>query len=274
MSILSDFEDRLARAVEGAFAGAFRSPVQPAELARALAHAMDDGRTAGVGKVYAPSVYAIELSRDDAGKLGDAFEGVLASELSTFLIDHARKRGYTLAGSPTVRFQVGRDLKLGRFRVGSEMAAGRAAVAATPRAPSPAPVRPPPAPARPASAGTPFAPVPGTDLPKPALFDREAPDEGVGLASVVIGEGGHEIALRGSRLEVGRTAECAIQVEDANVSRRHAALVARDGGWVLEDLESTNGTWLGGKQVKHAVLSDGDVITVGATRLLFRSGRG
>ena len=34
MSILSDFEDRMGRAVEGMFAGVFRSPVQPAELAR------------------------------------------------------------------------------------------------------------------------------------------------------------------------------------------------------------------------------------------------
>ena len=47
MSILSDFEDRVASAVEGLFAGAFRSPVQPAELAKALAKAMDDERMVG-----------------------------------------------------------------------------------------------------------------------------------------------------------------------------------------------------------------------------------
>ena len=53
MSIMSDFEDRLSRTVEGLFAGAFRSPVQPAELAKALSRAMDDGRRVGAGKVYA-----------------------------------------------------------------------------------------------------------------------------------------------------------------------------------------------------------------------------
>ena len=44
MGILSDFEDRIAAGIEGLFAGAFRSPVQPVELARALTRAADDGR--------------------------------------------------------------------------------------------------------------------------------------------------------------------------------------------------------------------------------------
>ena len=49
MSILSDFEDSLARGVEGMFAGAFRSPVQPAEVAKALAKTMDSSRLASLG---------------------------------------------------------------------------------------------------------------------------------------------------------------------------------------------------------------------------------
>ena len=283
MSILSDFEDRLARAVEGAFAGAFRSPVQPAELARALAHAMDDGRSAGVGKVYAPSVYTIELSGEDADKFGDAFEGVLAAELSTFLIDHARKRGYTLAGSPSIRFAVGRGLRLGRFRVGSEMASS------SPPVPTPRPPAPGPAPAAPPvrPAARPFVPAPGTSLPTPAPVPApgapaaqgtsgrpEAAAVPVRPASIAIGDNGHEVVLRDPRTEIGRTAECPIQVEDANVSRHHAAIVAAGDGWAIEDLGSTNGTWIRGEKVESAPLADGDVITVGATRLVFRSGRG
>ena len=62
MSVLSDFEDSVSRAVEGMFAGVFRSPVQPAELAKALARAMDRNRRVGVGKVYAPNVYTVLLS--------------------------------------------------------------------------------------------------------------------------------------------------------------------------------------------------------------------
>ena len=70
MGILSDFEDRIAAGIEGLFAGAFRSPVQPVELARALARAADDGRALGVGTVYAPTAYVVALSPEDADKLG------------------------------------------------------------------------------------------------------------------------------------------------------------------------------------------------------------
>ena len=58
------------------------------------------------------------------------------------------------------------------------------------------------------------------------------------------------------------------------MSRHHAAFVTTTRGWAVEDLGSTNGTYVNGEQVPRAVLSDGDVVTVGATRLVFHSGRG
>ncbi len=74
MSILTDFEDRVGGALEGMFAGVFRSPVQPVEIAKALAKAMDEGRTVGVGKVYAPVAYTVALSPQDAAKFGAVHE--------------------------------------------------------------------------------------------------------------------------------------------------------------------------------------------------------
>lgn len=71
MSLLSDFEDRVGGAIEGLFAGAFRSPVQPAEIAKALARAMDDRRQVGVGSVYAPTRFMVQISPDDADEFGD-----------------------------------------------------------------------------------------------------------------------------------------------------------------------------------------------------------
>jgi hypothetical protein len=348
MGILSDFEDRLARAVEGAFAGAFRSPVQPAELARALAHAMDDGRVVGVGKVYAPSSYTIELSPDDARTLGQTFEGVLASELETYLLDHARKRDYTLANAPAIEFDTARDLRIGRFRIGTEMASAPegpeaeaagdkvGAAAGLPRAssseePVVMPVAQvvaagtqtseaadaPPAsgkvsprvPAAEHAAQAQAAPEPAAAPEGPALFDREAPEPAAPeaepsattptpsggtaaaaaavaatsasapalaprtLATVTVGENGHDVALQGERLVAGRLAECAITLEDRNVSRRHTAFVAVPGGWAVEDLDSTNGTWVNGQRAQRQTLSDGDVVTIGATRLIYHAGR-
>jgi hypothetical protein len=306
MGILSDFEDRLARAVEGAFAGAFRSPVQPAELARALSHAMDDGKVAGVGKVYAPSSFTVELSGEDARKLGQTFEGVLSKELSTYLLDHARKRDYSLAAGPTVEFATSRALKLGRFRIAANMAvppegpeAGAADATVTPQRPAAAkPSEPTPVAvdagadigAEPAS--QPAAPPAAEPTPEPARVPEnieaaaaaasavaaahepaEAPAGPPKLATVTVGEDGHDVALHGDRVEVGRLSDCGIQLDDHNVSRRHAALVATAGGWAVEDLGSTNGTFLNGTRTQRAVLADGDTVTVGATRLAYHAGR-
>ena len=56
-------------------------------------------------------------------------------------------------------------------------------------------------------------------------------------------------ALEGTRMVLGRSKDSDIQVEDANVSRRHAELRREGGSWWLADLDSTNGTELNGKRV-------------------------
>jgi hypothetical protein len=235
MSILSDFEDRVGGALEGVFAGVFRSPVQPVELARALAKAMDDGRSVGVGKVYAPLGYTVALSAEDSDKFG-SFTTTLAGELATFLTDHAREHGYHLTGKPQVAFVVHDDLRLGRFRVSAELAA--------PELASPAPFET--APEREESAG------PVSDL-----------------ATVTVGENGHDVGLSGETVIVGRLATAGIRLADSNVSREHAAFVRDGDGWAIEDLGSTNGTSLGGQPVSRVRLHDGDVIEIGLTRLTY-----
>jgi pilus assembly protein CpaF len=50
---------------------------------------------------------------------------------------------------------------------------------------------------------------------------------------------------------------------DATVSRRHARLVFRDGGWIIQDLASTNGTRLNGQAVGRACLRPGDQLLLG-----------
>ena len=58
-------------------------------------------------------------------------------------------------------------------------------------------------------------------------------------------------------------------LDDTLASRRHAQVVGRGGGWVLEDLDSTNGTLVNGRRQRRAVLADGDVIRIGGTTLRF-----
>lgn len=247
MSIITDFEDRVGGALEGVFAGMFRSPVQPVEIARALAKAMDDGRTIGVGKVYAPLGYTVALSPDDDENFG-AFTATLAGELATYLTDHARERGYHLTSAPHVEFIVHDDLRLGRFRVSAELAAPEYA------SPTPAP-----APEHAPAAVAPLEPAAVTAPSAPAL------------ATVTVGERGHDVALRGSSVVVGRLSTSGIRLADSNVSREHAAFVSDGDGWAIEDLASTNGTLLNGAPVSRARLEDGDVIEIGLTRLVYHA---
>src|SRR6266536_1125370 len=62
MGLLRDFERRLEGAVEGLFARAFRSGVQPVELGKRLVRAVEDSRQVGVSRVYVDNLYSIELS--------------------------------------------------------------------------------------------------------------------------------------------------------------------------------------------------------------------
>jgi hypothetical protein len=68
-------------------------------------------------------------------------------------------------------------------------------------------------------------------------------------------------------LIVGRGSRCDIGLTDTTVSRRHARLVWRDGGWVLQDLGSKNGTYLNGRRVGRCQLRPGDRLALGQALL-------
>lgn len=255
MTILSDFEDRVTRAVEGVFAGVFRSPVQPAEMARACAKEMDRRRKLGVGKVYAPTMYSVLLSHEDGEQLG-GFSDTLAGELETYLVSYAAERSYELAARPHVRFLIDEDLKLGRFEVIGELLSPEEIAEE---------VGPPP------GDDTYFHPdaEPAGEPPAP-----ESPSGSSAIPTVTVPGVEHDIALAGERMVIGRLKACDICLPDANASREHAALEREGMGWAAVDLGSTNGTLVNGEKIDRVRLLDGDVITVGITELVYHEPRG
>jgi hypothetical protein len=68
-------------------------------------------------------------------------------------------------------------------------------------------------------------------------------------------------------LLIGRHPSCDVLLAGQSVSRRHAALRFRDGRWIVQDLESRNGTRVNGERVQRCELRPGDVLTVGGNRL-------
>jgi pSer/pThr/pTyr-binding forkhead associated (FHA) protein len=81
---------------------------------------------------------------------------------------------------------------------------------------------------------------------------------------------GRRLVLGQRGATLGRSRECDIVVEDANVSRRHAELRPRGSAWVLSDLGSTNGTRLNGRAIHTPeVVQPGDEIEVGSSLITF-----
>ena len=272
MSILSDFEDRLAGAVDGVFAGVFRSPVQPVEIAKALGATMDDNRSVGVNRVYAPTHYEVSISQADAEEMG-TFRDTLSGELATYVIARAQEQQYHLATKPIVIFTVDERLKLGRFKVRAEMGTPEPAHASEPAAAPPVAVSS--APRRDDLAGR-IPEVRPTSEEVAATAAAPAPPTTPGvdrLATVTVTGIDHDIVLQGDRVTIGRLNACDICLQDANVSREHAAFVTDGAGWAIEDLGSTNGTTLNNTQVTYARLEDGDVIRMGVSQLIYHEPR-
>jgi len=74
------------------------------------------------------------------------------------------------------------------------------------------------------------------------------------------------LELSGSALTIGRGAECELQIADERVSTRHCRLTAHDGDWMIEDLKSTNRTFVNGDPLgdRPRRLVHGDFVRLGA----------
>jgi DNA-binding winged helix-turn-helix (wHTH) protein len=105
-------------------------------------------------------------------------------------------------------------------------------------------------------------------------FCGEASEERNAKASrVFLVWGDRRILLREGSQTIGRDPECAIWIDAPGVSRRHARFGVADGGATvtIEDLDSTNGTFVDGKRVRQVTLTDSQTIRVGDASLTFRS---
>jgi FhaA, N-terminal domain/FHA domain len=252
MSMLRNLEAKLGGLVEGAFGRAFKTSVQPVELAHKLAKEMEDNQMASVSRVYVPNHYRVFLSPKDREQFA-SYEPALRKELSDYLLEHARQESFALSTRPQVEFHTDERLDLGEFGIQAQLLA------------PPEEEQEPDAPAAPSPSAGDFG---HTMVYSP---DREARRLDPGLdrrQALLVGDGRRNV-LGGSRVVVGRSREADIVLADPNVSRRHAEFRRDESGWHVVDLGSTNGIKVNGRRVDQAGLSPGDQITIGVTDLTF-----
>jgi hypothetical protein len=280
MSVLRAIETRIEGLFEGVFGRAFRTHVQPVELARKLAKEMDEHRSVSVSRVYVPNEYTVYLSPGDRAQYA-AYEGSLVGELQEYLTEHARREGYATLTPPRVLLSTDEDLAIGEFGIATRVAQPDevlpretrtgARVASPPSLDEPVPLPAPPAVEAPSVTvvyGV-EAVAPGAAHDEPQEPEPPEPEEEPERATLTVG--GRTIPVGAERVVVGRSRECDVRLDDGNVSRRHFELVhERPSTWFVVDLGSTNGTEVNGRKVQRRTqLDDGDRITVGSTELLF-----
>jgi hypothetical protein len=244
VSVLRNLEAKLEGLVGGAFNRAFKSRVQPVEIARKLAKEMQDNQTVSISRTYVPNHYTVWLSPQDREQF-EGYEDGLKKELSDYLLEHARNEGLAVITRPTVDFETDDRLGLGEFGIQAML------------------VRPPEDErSEPEQADFGHTMVYSLDRsPRPL----ESPPVAEGRAMLV--GGGRRTVLGGSRFVIGRSRDADLTLDDPNVSRRHAELRREDGAWVVADLASTNGVKVNGRRVAEHRLNPGDEITVGLETL-------
>ncbi|MCP3988386.1 MAG: DUF3662 domain-containing protein [Actinomycetia bacterium] len=115
--VLRNFEDRLERLVEGMFARAFRSGLQPVELGRRLVKEMDSSRTLDVrGRTLAPNRFVIRVSSEDQQRFAQVQQS-LTTELQATVREHAETENLTFLGRVSVELQEDPSLKVGLFGI-------------------------------------------------------------------------------------------------------------------------------------------------------------
>jgi FhaA, N-terminal domain/FHA domain len=254
MSVLRNIESKLESLFEGVFGRAFRTNVQPVELARKLVKEMDDHKNVSVSRVYVPNEYTIFLSTADREQFS-SYEAQLRDELADYLAEHARRENYVTLTPPKVELETDDDLDVGVFGIATRMAQVGGAKAGEPAgqaAPSHTMIYKPDAP------------------PVPQPTEAASPvDLGIEREVGVLTWDGERHEIGKGRVVLGRSKDADLQVQDPNVSRRHAELRQEGATYWLIDLDSTNGVEVRGKRVKRLKLEDGTRFTMGSTEITF-----
>ena len=121
MSVLRTIESKIEGLFEGVFGRAFRTHVQPVELARKLAKEMDEHRSVSVSRGVRPErVHGLPVERRP--QQFASYEGSLIGELQEYLTEHARREGYALLTPPRVAMETDVDLAIGEFGIATRVA--------------------------------------------------------------------------------------------------------------------------------------------------------
>ena len=239
MSFFARIEQILENAVEGTTSRLFRAELQPVQLAKAAARALDARQVIGPDGPEVPNRYRIFLHPADFERFA-GYRNSLQAQLERYLDRYAADRGLQPVAAWDVELAVDDSLRPRAIRVEAEMVDVEA----------------------PADERDQIGPQEGT-----AVLPRVS-DFAARRGATLVGEDGREFQVVGDITSLGRALDNDVVIADSRVSRYHAQIRRLDGGFAIHDLGSTNGTAVAGKRVTELRLGDGDEISLGGYNIV------
>ena len=231
-------EAQLEKLIEGALTQLFSKALKPHDVALSLSRAMESGVEAardGDPRPFAPDQYNIRVNAGVQGHLL-AHQPDLASILTQHVIDLAALAGYRLRQQPTVTLIADATCSPTDIVVGTRHS-------------------------RTGDQTVPMYPVKVPAAPTPRR------------AQLII-DGSTTMPLTEAVINIGRGKDNHLLINDPHVSRHHAQLRLRFGGYTLFDIQSQGGTLVNDVRIYEHRLQSGDVIRIGKTQILYLEERG
>lgn len=257
MSLLARFETM----AEHLFTGAFKKNpgrLQPVEIAKELVKVMHKHKQVSISMVYVPNVYRVFLHSADWGPLA-SFGDALLRELSKFLHAEGGRYQYTFLSKPAIELHADDTVSPREMFIEvdfddsivvdwGEKADGSADESDWRE-----------------HTGI-FTEEVKTQVAEPELSRNpeyyleilEGPDNR------------QSFPLLSDNFHIGRHSQCEIVLHDPEISRRHLKLSREERGWLLDDMGSTNGTWVNGQRITRQVVVPGEKIRMGQTLAMIR----
>ena len=231
--MLARFEQFMERAVEGSLRRVFPTSLQPVQVAKATARAMEEAQVIGLSGAEVPNAYRVRLAPQDMARFAD-YSATLSRELTRYLTEYADERGLRPVGEPRVELIEDAAVRAGSVRVEARFvdvapahqAELNDALEGTRRLRL----------AELAAAAAAPAPPAKTEQQRTAwLADR------LGLR--------YPLESAVGLVRIGRAVDNDVAIDNQRVSRYHAQVRWVESDWLVYDLDSTNGTFVDGERV-------------------------
>jgi len=239
LSLLSRVESVFEAVAEGGFRRLFSPRLQPIEVARVLEREMANGKIVGTASVDVPNRFIAHLNPTDYERFA-AFRDSVERDVAAYLDRRADEDGFRPLGR--IQVELVSDESVGRSMVKAEASIEAAA-----------------------------APSPVGQMERTSLLEPVAP-AGPRRTLVLTAEDGQELRVGGQPVRIGRGVDNDLVLRDVRVSRQHAAIEPSGDGWIVRDMNSTNGTYLEGRRVNEAHVSAAAELSLGGYRVKLRPG--